>query len=55
LFFQINEENLRRPDAYQFKVWHEAVGYLERKLELEIKAGETTEAKLVYPAERFKK
>jgi hypothetical protein len=42
------------PGAYQFKVWHEGVGYLERKLEVQIKAGETTEAKLVYPAERFK-
>jgi hypothetical protein len=41
------------PGAYQFKVWHEGVGYLERKLEVQIKAGETTEARLAYPAERF--
>lgn len=41
--------------TYQFKVWHEVAGYLERSLEVEIKAGETTEMKLVYPAERFRR
>lgn len=40
---------------YQFVVWHESAGYLERKLQVVIRAGETTEAELSYPAERFGK
>jgi hypothetical protein len=43
------------PGKYLFKVWHEKAGYLERSLEVEIKAGEKTETKLIYPADRFGK
>jgi hypothetical protein len=43
------------PGTYRFVVWHERAGYLERKLEIEIRAGETTETELAYPAERFGK
>jgi hypothetical protein len=43
------------PGKYEFKVWHERAGYLERSLEIEIKAGEKTERKLVYPPEKFQR
>jgi hypothetical protein len=43
------------PGHYVFKVWHEKVGYLEKSLEVEIKAGEKTERKLVYPPETFQR
>lgn len=43
------------PGTYRFKVWHEKWGYLERALEVEIKAGERTEMKLIYPAEKLQK
>ena len=38
-----------------FKVWHEKAGDLEQKLIVAIMTGETTEAELEYPAERFAK
>jgi hypothetical protein len=41
------------PGTHNFIVWHESVGYLERKLPLTIKAGETTNHKLSYAASRF--
>ena len=43
------------PGKYVFKVWHEKAGYLEKSLEVEIKAGEKTEMKLIYPPEKFQK
>ena len=43
------------PGHYVFRVWHEKVGYLEKSLDVEIKAGEKTERKLVYPPETFQR
>jgi hypothetical protein len=43
------------PGTYRFKVWHEKAGYLDRSLEVEIKAGEKTGRKLVYPPEKFQR
>jgi len=31
--------------THKFRIWHERVGYLERKLTVKVKAGETTELK----------
>jgi len=41
---------------HTFVVWHEAAdgNYVERKLAVEVKAGETTEVKIDYPAARLK-
>lgn len=41
---------------HTFVVWHEAAdgNYVERKLAVEVKAGETTELKIDYPADRLK-
>lgn len=41
---------------HTFVVWHEAAdgNYVERKLAVEVKAGETTEVKIDYPADRLK-
>lgn len=41
------------PGTHNFVVWHESVGYLERKLPITISAGETKEQKLLYPASKF--
>jgi hypothetical protein len=41
------------PGIYQFTVWHELSGVLERKLQVEVKAGRPTELTLRYPAARF--
>jgi hypothetical protein len=43
------------PGAYEFRVWHELPGYLDRKLNVEVKAGKATRLELVYPAQRFVK
>ncbi len=39
-----------------FVVWHEGAdgGFVERKFQVEIKSGETTEMQIDYPADRFK-
>lgn len=42
------------PGKYEFYVWHEKPGYLDRKLTVEIKADEITEDKLSYTAAKFK-
>lgn len=41
---------------HSFVVWHEGAdgGFVERKLEVEIKSGETMERQIDYPADRFK-
>jgi hypothetical protein len=39
---------------YEFIVWHERAGYLERKLLVPIIAGETTRLTPLYPREKFK-
>lgn len=41
---------------HSFVVWHEGAdgGFVERKLDVEIKSGETTEMQIDYPADRFK-
>jgi hypothetical protein len=41
---------------HTFVVWHEAAdgNYVERKLAVEVKAGETTEVNINYPADRLK-
>jgi hypothetical protein len=41
------------PGTYQFTVWHELAGIIDRKLQVEVKDGGPTELKLRYPAERF--
>lgn len=41
------------PGKYQFKVWHETKGYLEKALAVEVKSGTATELNLTYPPERF--
>ena len=39
--------------THKFRVWHERVGYLERKLSVEIQDGETTElSSMEYRVER---
>lgn len=42
------------PGKYRFVVWHEKAGYLERALEVKIKANETTSVKRSYGATKFK-
>jgi hypothetical protein len=42
------------PGKYEFVVWHESPGYLDRKLAVEIKADKVTEEKLSYTAAKFK-
>jgi hypothetical protein len=42
------------PGKYTFFVWHEIPGYLNRKLAVEIKAGNPTEEKLSFTAAQFK-
>jgi hypothetical protein len=42
------------PANYEFSIWHEKAEFLEKKLAVPIDAGETTEAKLFYGAEKFK-
>ena len=41
---------------HSFVVWHEGAdgGFVERKFQVEIKSGETTEMQIDYPADRFK-
>ena len=41
---------------HSFIVWHEAAdgGFVERKLAVEIKSGESTEMQIDYPADRLK-
>ncbi len=41
---------------HSFVVWHEGAdgGFVERKLDVEIKSGETTDMQVDYPADRFK-
>ncbi|MEY3458462.1 MAG: hypothetical protein RL215_1619, partial [Planctomycetota bacterium] len=41
---------------HSFSVWHEAAngGFVQRKLEVEIKAGETTDVSVDYPASLLK-
>lgn len=41
------------PGKHTFIVWHEMCGYLNRKLEVEIKADKPTEEKLSYTKEQF--
>jgi hypothetical protein len=43
------------PGTYEFRVWHELPGYLERKLAVEVKAGQATRLELKYPPARFLK
>ncbi|MBI3862445.1 MAG: hypothetical protein HY290_11170 [Planctomycetia bacterium] len=43
------------PGAYEFRVWHELTGFLDRKLNVEVKAGEATRVELVYPLQKFVK
>lgn len=38
---------------HEFRIWHERAEFLERKYEVEIKAGETREVSLSYPANMF--
>ena len=44
------------PGKHTFVVWHEAAngGFVERKLTVEIKSGETTEMQIDYPSDRLK-
>ncbi|MBS0262107.1 MAG: hypothetical protein JSS02_09140 [Planctomycetes bacterium] len=37
------------PGKYQFKVWHERIGYLHKSLEVEVRADQPTDVPLVYP------
>jgi hypothetical protein len=41
---------------HSFILWHEAAdgGFVERKLAVEIKSGETTEMQIDYPVEKLK-
>ena len=41
------------PGKHTFIVWHEMCGYLNRKLEVEVKADQVTEEKLSYTAAQF--
>ncbi|MBC7968057.1 MAG: hypothetical protein H7Z17_19275 [Fuerstia sp.] len=43
------------PGKHSFVVWHEAAdgGFVERKLAVEIKSGETTEMQIDYPSDRL--
>lgn len=42
------------PGKHSFRVWHERAGYLERALEVEVRAGGATEIPTrSYPAEKF--
>ncbi len=41
------------PGKYQFKVWHETAGYLEKALAVEVKPGAATDLNLTYPPARF--
>ena len=41
------------PGKYQFKVWHETAGYLEKTLAVEVKPGAATELNLTFPPARF--
>src|SRR5262249_40639945 len=43
------------PGRYEFRVWHELAGVLERKQVFEVKAGEATRLELVYPLQSFRK
>ncbi|MGE5194742.1 MAG: carboxypeptidase regulatory-like domain-containing protein [Deltaproteobacteria bacterium] len=42
------------PGKYEFRVWHEMPGYLEKKLAVEIKADKDTVEKLSFTAAQFK-
>jgi protocatechuate 3,4-dioxygenase beta subunit len=41
------------PGKYQFRVWHEVPGYLEKSLPVEVKPGAVTNLDLIYPHARF--
>jgi len=41
------------PGEYEFRIWQEKAGWLEKKYQVKIKAGETTEANLNYTGEAF--
>lgn len=41
------------PGKHEFKIWHEKKGYLDRKYQVEIKAGDNKEVKLSYDAAKF--
>lgn len=43
------------PGKYEFIIWQESVGYLERKYAVEIMADKVTEKKLSFPASKFMK
>lgn len=42
------------PGKYEFLIWQETSGVLERKYAVEIKGGQATDAKLKFPATKFK-
>ena len=44
------------PGKHVFMVWHEAAdgGFVERKLSVEVKSGETTQVDVSYPVEKLK-
>lgn len=41
------------PGTYEFKVWHERVGWLEKSLSVEVVEDKPTRIQLTYPVERF--
>lgn len=41
------------PGVYDFRIWHERAGWLERKFNVEIEAGETTKTNLNYSGKDF--
>ena len=41
------------PGEYEFRIWQEKAGYLEKKFLVKIEADKPAEADLKYPAERF--
>lgn len=43
------------PGKYEFVIWQESVGYLERKFVVDIAADKVTEKKIAFPASKFMK
>lgn len=41
------------PGSYEFTVWHEKIGYLEKKLNIEVRNDEPTSILLSYPSKKF--
>lgn len=41
------------PGSYDFTLWHEKIGYLEKKLNIEVRNDEPTSILLSYPSKKF--